>query len=215
MIPEMRIHKRNKTLSIEQQIEQNHLYEYVFAYVNRYLRDPVEAEELTQDTIVRAYTHVEQFDPERGRFRSWIKGIAMHRICDKKRGKSYLGMDMVPEKPHRDPSPEQQVCWKQQKQAFLRAMESLRERERQALFSMYIEGKSHQQIADEMGISATNASTLISRARKMCFRLYREYCESMDNGECQEAWSRQTEGFSEMFSMIGSRMWTLELKQMI
>lgn len=220
MIPEVRFHKSThpkKTSSkMEQMLYQNHLYEYVFAFVRRYLRDVNEAEEVTQDTIVRAFVHFEQFNAERGRFRSWIKGIALHRIFDRKRAHTYINVEQIPERAHQAPSPEEKCNMAEQKLAFLGALDQLKERERRVLFEMYIEGKSHKDIAASIGISVTNASTLISRARKQCLGMYeRKLSQGSKTSTSSVKFSNEAEAFSDMLGMFSSRMWRYDLKQLI
>src|SRR5262249_17778918 len=58
-------------------------YGAVYRYLFSMLRDPVAAEELTQDFAVRlprgGFQH---FDPERGRFRDFVKTAVRHLVLD-------------------------------------------------------------------------------------------------------------------------------------
>jgi RNA polymerase sigma-70 factor, ECF subfamily len=43
------------------------------------------AEEVVQDAFTSVWRHAEDFDPERGSFRSWLYGVARNRIVDLRR----------------------------------------------------------------------------------------------------------------------------------
>lgn len=60
----------------------------LYLYAWRRLGDPGAAEEAVQDTLVRAWRHVHQFDPARGSVAAWLFGIARHVTIDRHRRQS-------------------------------------------------------------------------------------------------------------------------------
>lgn len=56
---------------------------FVFAY--RLLGDAETAEEVVQDTLVRAWRHADRFDPSRGSLASWLFTIARNLTTDRTR----------------------------------------------------------------------------------------------------------------------------------
>lgn len=56
---------------------------FVFAY--RALGDRATAEEVVQDTVVRAWQHADRFDPSRASLGTWLFAIARNRIIDERR----------------------------------------------------------------------------------------------------------------------------------
>jgi RNA polymerase sigma-70 factor (ECF subfamily) len=52
---------------------------YKFAY--RYVRDPADAEDVTQEAFVRAWKNLEKFDPSRN-FKTWLFTIARNAALD-------------------------------------------------------------------------------------------------------------------------------------
>lgn len=54
----------------------------LYLYAWRRLGDPGAAEEAVQDTLVRAWRHVHQFDPARGSVAAWLFGIARNVTTD-------------------------------------------------------------------------------------------------------------------------------------
>src|SRR2546426_9542252 len=56
----------------------------VFSVILRVIRDPSRAEELAQDTFVKAFLKLETYAPER-KFSSWLLAIAHHAAIDEVR----------------------------------------------------------------------------------------------------------------------------------
>lgn len=56
---------------------------YVFAY--RRLADPQAAEEIVQDTLVRAWRHAADYDADRGPVAAWLFTIARNLVVDRLR----------------------------------------------------------------------------------------------------------------------------------
>ena len=50
----------------------------VFSLALRILGDPMAAEEVTQDVFIKLWRHPRAYDPNRGRFSSWLLTVARH-----------------------------------------------------------------------------------------------------------------------------------------
>lgn len=57
----------------------------VFGLVRRVLRDPAQAEEVTQEVLVEVWRSAARFDPERGSAATWIHTMAHRRAVDRVR----------------------------------------------------------------------------------------------------------------------------------
>ncbi len=50
----------------------------VFSLLHRMTGNTLDAEELTQDTLIRALQQIDSYDPDRATFSTWLKRIAYH-----------------------------------------------------------------------------------------------------------------------------------------
>jgi len=56
--------------------------ERVFAMIVRQVTDVMDAQELTQDTFLRAFTHIDSYDPQRASLSTWLCRIAYRLTLD-------------------------------------------------------------------------------------------------------------------------------------
>ena len=54
----------------------------VFAMIARQVGNAMDAEELTQDTFLRAFSHIESYDPQRAPLATWLRRIAYRLTLD-------------------------------------------------------------------------------------------------------------------------------------
>jgi RNA polymerase sigma-70 factor (ECF subfamily) len=57
-------------------------------FARRALRDPGLAEDIVQETFVRAWRARERFDPDRGSLRAWLFAICRNALCDLERARA-------------------------------------------------------------------------------------------------------------------------------
>lgn len=145
------------------------LYESAYAELWAYvvwrctgLRDS--AEEITQETWLVAVRRMGDFDPQRGRFTSWLRGIAAHLLHNHFRTRRHpvqsLGDEDVAE-PTRDDDER-----REQAERIAQALAELPERCEAVLCSKYLELKSIEQIAAECGQTIKAIESLLTRARQ-------------------------------------------------
>jgi RNA polymerase sigma-70 factor (ECF subfamily) len=56
--------------------------ERVFAMVVRQVTDVMDAQELTQDAFMRAFSHIDSYDPRRASLSTWLCSIAYRLTLD-------------------------------------------------------------------------------------------------------------------------------------
>ena len=60
----------------------SHFGQQVFAMIARQVGNAMDAEELTQDTFLRAFSHIASYDPRRASLATWLSRIAYRLTLD-------------------------------------------------------------------------------------------------------------------------------------
>ena len=135
----------------------------VFAYTATLLRDSAAAEDVTAQAFERAYQRRSRFDARRGSPRAWLFGIARNAALDElRRRKRAATAEMPP--PPQDPSPDEAAQLAAERDAVRRALGGLPARDRELIALKYHADLSNAEIAEILGVSPTNAGTLLHRA---------------------------------------------------
>ncbi len=144
----------------------------VYAYVATLLRDPAAAEDITALAFERAYRRRRTFDRRRGEERAWLFGIARNAALDELRRRRRLASLVVdPEDPAADVAEEgAEVALR--RTAVRAALAGLSGREREIVALKFHAGLSNGELARVLGVSESNAGTLVYRVmeklRKAC-----------------------------------------------
>jgi RNA polymerase sigma factor (sigma-70 family) len=142
----------------------------VYAYVATLLRDPSAAEDVTALAFERAYRRRRTFDRRRGEERAWLFGIARHAALDELRRRRRVARLVVD--PEADPIVEDDADGVLRRTAVRTALAELSGRERELVALKFHGGLSNGEIARVLGVSESNAGTMLHRAveklRKAC-----------------------------------------------
>lgn len=135
------------------------------------LRDRRAVDDLAQDTLVEAYTHLRSLkDPSR--FRSWLAGIAFNVANGwlKKQGSELRALDRVAQQmgdTSQDvPTPWDDLEQQQVAERVWAAVDELPERTREAVLLHYVSGLSDQEIASTLGLSASAVRSRLHYGRQ-------------------------------------------------
>jgi RNA polymerase sigma factor (sigma-70 family) len=144
----------------------------VYAYVASLLRDPAAAEDITALAFERAYRKRRSFDRARGQERAWLFGIARNAALDELRRRRRLAALVS------DPDDAGAQAVEDAAEAALRrtavrsALAALGPREREIVALKFHAGLSNSELARVLGVSESNAGTLVYRVmeklRKAC-----------------------------------------------
>jgi RNA polymerase sigma-70 factor (ECF subfamily) len=110
------------------------------------------ASDVTQDVFVSAWKGRDQFDPERGSLAAWLVGIAKRRIIDhvrRERRHSDRRADDIDDRAVTDGPQLDRIA---DRMVLARALSALAERPRRIITLAYVEGLTHQEIADRTGL---------------------------------------------------------------
>lgn len=150
----------------------------VFNLAYRLLGNPDEAEDAAQETFLRAYARLSQYD-ESHKFSTWILSIANHHCIDRlrKRRTKYVSIDDNPvlENLEEDTlQPEDSLLGQEQTVELQGLLNQLEPDYRTPLILRYWEDYSYEDIATAMGLTVSAVKSRLFRARKQMADLYHE-----------------------------------------
>jgi len=148
----------------------------VFNLAYRMLGNPDEAEDAAQETFLRAYARLRQYDDSH-KFSTWILSIANHHCIDRlrKRRTKYVSIDDNPvlENLEEDsPQPEPSLLGQEQTVELQALLNQLEPDYRTPLILRYWEDYSYEDIATSMGLTVSAVKSRLFRARKQMADLY-------------------------------------------
>lgn len=124
---------------------------YVFAW--RRLQDRQAAQEVVQDTLVRAWQHADAFDPDRGSASTWLFAIARNLVIDHLRRRS-ARPDVITlpdvEEPLAETEPDIDRMLETWQVA--EALADLSDAHREAILACYYQGYTVTEAATRLGI---------------------------------------------------------------
>jgi RNA polymerase sigma-70 factor (ECF subfamily) len=133
--------------------------------IARIVRDPALAEDLAQETFLKAFRSLPTFDPAR-KFSSWLFRIAHNASLDALRRRRARASRATEVGDPAIPPPPDPVETAALGRALDAALARLRPEQRTAVVLRYEEGCSYDEIAQAMGIPEGTAKTHVHRARK-------------------------------------------------
>lgn len=148
---------------------QRRIYRVAYAIV----RDEVEADTITQDTFVQAYTHLAKFQG-RSELETWLTRIAINRSRDLLRRRKFISLftrttddeaeEIAFEPVDERPDPERETMAVQLRGAIARAEAGLSSQQKLIFRLRHYENLSLEEIADHLGLRAGTVRAHLFRA---------------------------------------------------
>ena len=131
----------------------------------RYTRHRMEAEDILQDAFIKVFDNIGRFE-FKGSFEGWIRRIVINTALKNYSKKSFkqeqIGLENQPELPL-DP----EIYSNLEEEELLRLINRLPDGYR-LVFNLYaVEGYSHKEIAELLGIQESTSRSQLVKARKM------------------------------------------------
>jgi RNA polymerase sigma-70 factor (ECF subfamily) len=142
----------------------DHLAPMVYGIVLRIVRDPAQAEEVTQEAFVELWRQSGRFDSARGGLRGWAVMIARRRAVDRVRSEQSRRDRQLRHAaaPAGAPdSPPDAVIESLERDRARRVLAQLGEAHRRALELAYFDGLTHVEIAERLGVPLGTVKTRI------------------------------------------------------
>ena len=123
----------------------------VLAYATRLLGDRAAAEDVLQETLVRAWRHSHAMVNEKGSVRGWLLTVARNIIIDRTRARASRPME-VAESPATPPLEHDHADGVVNSMVVLAALDKLSDDHRNVLVELYYRGRSVAEAAQALGI---------------------------------------------------------------
>jgi RNA polymerase sigma-70 factor (ECF subfamily) len=148
----------------------------VYNLTYRMLGSSEEAEDAAQETFLRAYSRLGQYDPQM-KFSTWVFSIANHHCIDRlrKRRATHISIDDNPVLENlveATPQPEHQALEREQGAELQTLISQLDPDYRTPLVLRYWEELSYEEIAQSMGVTVAAVKSRLFRARQQLMALY-------------------------------------------
>ena len=152
----------------------------VFSLIYRMVRDREQAEDLSQETFVRVFNHIDRYDPAY-KFSSWIFKIATNLTIDWMRKKEVPTVSIDGSRyattsdeieastitvESKDETPEELLIARELGNEIEQAITRLRPEYKTAILLRHVEDKPYEEIAQIMSLPLGTVKTYIHRGRK-------------------------------------------------
>lgn len=137
----------------------------IYRVAYRMLQDSAEAEDVTQETFLRAWKALPDWQPK-AKFSTWACTVAINLCRDKLRKKRPVLMDTPPERTDMALRPDERLASAQAISGIEAHIRQLPDRQKEALTLSALEGLGNKQAAKVMDITVHALESLLARARK-------------------------------------------------
>ena len=131
------------------------------------LRDSAEAEDVTQDVLIRMWKVTPSWKPGRAKFETWLYQVATNLCFDRlRKAGRFVEEDAAPEPIDPGPLPDAELGGSALRTRIDRALEALPDRQRAAIILIHYEAMSGKEAGDVLGISVDALESLLARGRR-------------------------------------------------
>ncbi len=138
----------------------------IFGLARWMLNDAAEAEDVTQEAMLRLWRVAPDWRQGEARVATWLYRVASNLVTDRLRRKKGVALDAIAEPEDDTPGVEERLQSDARKEALDRALADLPERQRLAVVLRHIEGLANPAIADVMDLSVEAVESLIARGKR-------------------------------------------------
>jgi RNA polymerase sigma-70 factor (ECF subfamily) len=138
----------------------------VWALARRMLGDAAEAEDVTQETMLRMWRMAPDWEEGRAALGTWLFRVASNLCIDRLRRRREIASDAVPELADEAPGAVKRLEARDRAAALDTALAALPERQRAAIVLRHFEERANPEIAEILGVSVEAVESLLARARR-------------------------------------------------
>lgn len=138
----------------------------VLGFAARMLSDRTEAEDVTQEAMLRLWRMAPDWQQGEARVATWLYRVASNLCLDRLRRSRPRGLDEVAEPEDATPGVVARLIEADRALALDEALAALPDRQRQAVVLRHIEGLTNPEIAAVMDIGVEAVESLVARGKK-------------------------------------------------
>lgn len=138
----------------------------MLALAQRMLGDAVEAEDVAQDAMLRAWKQAPKWRPGKAKFDTWLHRVALNLCYDRLRKRREIPTDIPPDRPDEGPAPDRGLLAAELGVRVDAALVRLPERQREAIVLCHYQELTNIEAASLMEVSVEALESLLSRGRR-------------------------------------------------
>lgn len=137
-----------------------------YAHAYRVLGDGAEAEDVTQEAMLRLWKQAPTWDAGRAQAATWVYRVVANLCMDRLRGRRTETLDEIDAPADPGPGIETRLQDSARHDALQAALLRLPERQRQAVILRHIEGMANPEIAEILDLSVEAVESLTARGKR-------------------------------------------------
>ncbi len=138
----------------------------MLALAQRMLGDPVEAEDVAQEAMLRAWRQAPRWVPGKAKFDTWLHRVALNLCYDRLRRRREIPTDAMPDQRDDGPAPDRGLIAADTGAAVNAALARLPDRQREAIVLCHYQELTNIDAAGLMAVSIEALESLLSRGRR-------------------------------------------------
>lgn len=138
----------------------------VFGHAYRMLSDRAEAEDVAQEALIRLWKQAAAWRQGEAKVTTWLYRVVANLCTDRLRKSKGLALDAVPEPEDDSASAAEQMQNRARVDALQAGLDTLPDRQKQAVILRHIEGLSNPEIAEIMEIGVEAVESLTARGKR-------------------------------------------------
>ncbi|HRE61562.1 MAG TPA: RNA polymerase sigma factor [Micropepsaceae bacterium] len=154
----------------------------VLSLARRMLGNAADAEDVAQETFLRAWNSAARWRPGQAKFETWLHRVAINQCYDRLRKRRGVALDDIADPVDPGPPPGSALETSDTIKAVEAALARLPERQRAAIVLCHYDGQSNIAAAETLGISVDALESLLARGR----RALREMLSGFVRGDAQD-----------------------------
>jgi RNA polymerase sigma factor (sigma-70 family) len=138
----------------------------ILSLASRMLGDLSEAEDVAQETFVKAWRHAPRWRPGEARFDTWLHRVALNGCYDRLRRRRELPTADPPDQEDPGPAPDRNLHALDVGRRVRASLQTLPPRQREAIVLCHYQELGNIEAAELMNVSVEALESLLSRARR-------------------------------------------------